>query len=924
MNDRGLDIYRPIPFWSWNDKLEVETLKEQIHWMHENRIGGFFMHARAGLETPYLSEEWMKAVEACCKEANKLGMQAWIYDENGWPSGFAGGRLLEHMENRDRYIVHKKGAFDGKADVSYLITEEELIPAVAGEEGKEYLNLYIRYSASTVDILNPDVVDQFLSLTHEQYRAYLGEAFPKLLQGFFTDEPQYYRWGTPYTPMLEAYFWEQYGENIREKLGLLFVEKRGYREFRYRYWLAMQTLMLQNFAEKVYHWCESHGVSLTGHYIEESSLGYQMMCCGGVMPFYAYEHVPGIDCLGRTIGNPLPAKQVGSAARQLGKKQVLTESFAGCGWDVTPGELRRIAGYQYANGVNRLCQHLVPYSERGERKHDYPAHFTLTNPWTKKHFKEFNDYFTNLGYLLGEGEEPVNVAVLHPIRSAYFDYKREEEVQGFGITELEESLQEVCGMLAERGINYHFLDETLLERYGFVRNARIGCGKCEYEYLILPALVTMGRETERFLRSYIEQGGKMLVFGGKPKWLEGESFDYPYLKSNVTWEELAKAQPFVVEHACQELCYAYRIVSGRPFLYVQNLSERDSFKQQFFFPETERTCSVTLAPGEDLFLYPDELPERKPEELRRYQLRFCQAPVSFEHNFLTVDAVRYSTDGCHYSEKILCEELFEKLLKSRYEGELFLQYEFEIETLPEQMYLFAETKRTRGGNVNGHALCFEEEKADITSFVQAGNNVYEVQMDWHQREETYFALFGEAVTEGLKNCVVYESELADIYLAGKFGVYSHAPFETEEPGSVCGQQFFIGEVPQTVSEPTTEGFPFFRGDITMKQQVILEQEDVLLEVEGRYVAAEVSVNGQKAGTLFFGRCLDISRYTKKGENEIAVTFTVGNRNLLGPFHHTDPESFISPDNYKNCALPKSEDGEFRYKLLLFYEKEEIR
>ena len=88
--------YRSIPFWSWNDRLELAKLKKQIHWMKENGIGGFFMHARSGLQTEYLSEEWMQCIEGCAKEAEKLDMKAWIYDENGWPSGFVGGKLLEN------------------------------------------------------------------------------------------------------------------------------------------------------------------------------------------------------------------------------------------------------------------------------------------------------------------------------------------------------------------------------------------------------------------------------------------------------------------------------------------------------------------------------------------------------------------------------------------------------------------------------------------------------------------------------------------------------------------------------------------------------------------------------------------------------------------------------------------------------------
>ena len=65
--------YSPIPFWSWNDELDPKELVDQIEWMHENGIGGFFMHARTGLKTPYLKEKWFECVEACLKKAKEIG-----------------------------------------------------------------------------------------------------------------------------------------------------------------------------------------------------------------------------------------------------------------------------------------------------------------------------------------------------------------------------------------------------------------------------------------------------------------------------------------------------------------------------------------------------------------------------------------------------------------------------------------------------------------------------------------------------------------------------------------------------------------------------------------------------------------------------------------------------------------------------------
>ena len=81
---------------------------------------------------------------------------------------------------------------------------------------------------------------------------------------------------------------------------------------------------------------------LTGHTIEEENLPGQMFGCAAVTPSYEYEHIPGIDHLTRFCPNELGPKQIGSLAQQLGKEQVLTESFACSGFDATPFELKSI------------------------------------------------------------------------------------------------------------------------------------------------------------------------------------------------------------------------------------------------------------------------------------------------------------------------------------------------------------------------------------------------------------------------------------------------------------------------------------------------------------------------------------------------------------------------------------------------------
>lgn len=931
--------YRPLPFWSWNDRLDPKELRRQIRWMDDNGIGGYFMHARSGLSTEYLSEEWMDCTKACVEEGESRNMQNWLYDENGWPSGFAGGRLLEDEKNRDQYILHTIGPFDPDATISYDISGETLVRVQEGVADQDYLNLYIRIATSTADILNPDVVDQFIGLTHEAYKESFGEDFSKHIEGFFTDEPQYQRWNTPYTVMVRQYFADEYQEEIYDRLGLLFVEKAGYRKFRYRYWKAMQKLMLKNFAEKIYNWCEDNKVRLTGHYVEELTMGSQLMCCGGVMPFYEYEHIPGIDWLGKlsaTLG-PLSPLQVSSAARQMGKKQVLTETFGCCGWDVLPSEVKRIAGFQYVNGVNMMCHHLIPYSERGNRKYDYPAHYSDVNPWIREEFKTFNDYFTHLGYILGEGQIAVNTAVLHPLRSSYFDYKREEEMQGFGIRELEMATADTLKMLRTRGLDFHLLDETLLEKYGTAEGGTIGCGKCTYDYLILPDLITMDASTEKLIHRFVSQGGKILLLGKKPEYLEDEPYSYDYLASTCSLEDVLQAQPYRAKQENTDIYATYRHFDGTDYLYVINASEKSEATQTYDFGSqihsftrldlTDMTIrqvplTITLQSGEDALLIPSEKMPEEEKVRKEYALRFRDAQVSFDENYLVVDHLSYSTDGKEYSKLWPQPALFQKLIREQYKGRIFFRYEFEVETISDRMYLQAESNREVHAWLNGSLLTdripTQESylnRYDISGMVREGKNEYIVETDWYEDPSVHYALYGENVTESLKNCISYDSELQPIWITGDFGVYAKSGFtDAPEPEFVQGDDFYIGSRPMRVSEPVTEGLPFFAGSVTLRQEVEFDTKDILLRVEGHYLIAEVTVNGQKAGKLLFGTTLDISEHAKAGKNEIEIRFVKDNRNLYGPHHlmNSNYES-VSPWSFELFGKWEEDVSEFYHK-----------
>ena len=314
-------------------------------------------------------------------------------------------------------------------------------------------------------------------------------------------------------------------------------------------------------------------------------------------------------------------------------------------------------------------------------------------------------------------------------------------------------------------------------------------------------------------------------------------------------------------------------------------------------------------------------------------MTFKNAEVDFEENYLPIDFVKFSEDGIHYSEKWSCAALFQKFLSDRKEGTIYLKYEFEVREKPDTILLRAEDCNAEKVFLNGlplkDAMPSKIEKKileyDISSLIKIGINEYIIKMNWHEEESVYHALFGENVTESLKNCIVYESELEPIYIAGKFGVYPTGEyFEDQDKRYTGAEEFYIGSIPHKVSEPIKEGFPFIAGPLTLKQKVNFTESNILLRIKGFYHLARIKVNGNIVGNLMFDKELDISSYVKSGENDIEVRFVLGNYNLMGPQHFkgsrsgfSSPYSFELNGTWHGC---QSEHFHIWYDLRKLYEE----
>lgn len=89
--------FRSAPLWVWNTKVTNADIDRMLRELKSQGFGGAFVHPRPGLITEYLSDDWFRLYKYSVEAGKKLGMDIWIYDENSYPSGFAGGHVNEQM-----------------------------------------------------------------------------------------------------------------------------------------------------------------------------------------------------------------------------------------------------------------------------------------------------------------------------------------------------------------------------------------------------------------------------------------------------------------------------------------------------------------------------------------------------------------------------------------------------------------------------------------------------------------------------------------------------------------------------------------------------------------------------------------------------------------------------------------------------------
>ncbi|MBN1863419.1 MAG: hypothetical protein JW808_00815 [Victivallales bacterium] len=544
--------FRGAPFWAWNGKLETGELRRQIRLMKKMGLGGFFMHSRVGLDTAYLSDEWFDCVRACIDEARKLGMNAWLYDEDRWPSGAAGGLVTCDKTYRARILVMEElpngKGFEKKEGTLALFAallddsgKATKLRELEGNDtrllpGETLLHFHVSlqgesswYNGQTyLDTLDREAVARFIEVTHERYLKEVGEDFGKVVPGIFTDEPNFMqvcqriddsRTSAPWSRKLRQEFKRMHGYDILGHLPEIFLDIAGieFPRARYHYHDCITAMFVDSFARQIGEWCGKNNMMHTGHVLAEPTLGSQVSCVGSCLRFYEHMQAPGMDLLTEYDREYDTAKQVSSAARQLGRKWRLTETYGCTGWDFPFKGHKALGDWQAALGINLRCQHLSWYTMQGQAKRDYPAGIFYQSPWCR-HYSKVEDYFARINAVMTNGVEVRDLLVLHANESMWLLFKkghdeggREKAFNGMFI-KLRDSL-------LDAGIDFDYGDEEMMSRHGSVvggKNPVLKLALAEYRAVVVPPLLTLRSTTLKLLKEFRDAGGKVVFAGDIP------------------------------------------------------------------------------------------------------------------------------------------------------------------------------------------------------------------------------------------------------------------------------------------------------------------------------------------------------------------------------------------------------------------------
>lgn len=480
------------------------------------------------------SEEHWQTLKASVEACRRLGLVVWIYDEEGYPSGAAGGLVLANHPEYEAQAL----AYDATQPDPLILR-----PAYEHTHASNNYHAARRY----INLLDDRAVGEFIRLTHEAYRQRLGAYFGSTIQATFTDEPSLIavnlgqlpeavrskvRVVDPLDPKVRPLPSVPWGYDLvdqyRRRYGqdLLAVRKSLFegdsaddRRVRRQFWALVADLVAERYFGALQRWCQKNGLASSGHTLWEEGIMHHPALEGNALKVLGRMDVPGLDML---TSDPaavmhsgwLTAALPASAALLNGRRRVMTEvsdfsqKMSGAG-PVRLEAMQATAGWQAAWGVTDFTLYYA--------LEDRPAEVS----------RAYGLFVGRLNAVLKPAQWQPEVLLYYPIYDLWAEYRPVAEPlslasQSPRAQRLVQSFNRLGQILQRHQVPFALVDHESLGRASVEPDGRLRLAGRHFKAIVVPERVELPEPVGATLADFQKRGGTVLRDGAEGRALSAQ------------------------------------------------------------------------------------------------------------------------------------------------------------------------------------------------------------------------------------------------------------------------------------------------------------------------------------------------------------------------------------------------------------------
>lgn len=542
---------RPLWFWNSSDHALSAITKEGI------RNIMFYSAVDSGYAgfgilpewlDDYMSEAYLDLYACALETAKNLHLKMCLYDENGFPSGSAGGLLAQqYPDDTIKRLDKEEKDISGPCRLELLIRTDndtkytgavlletdtneifDISDQFQPENSRQYsasfsvptgnwkvMIFFIKKDGyDRVDYLDKKAVEHLLAITHEVYYQNFQKYFGAVIDSAFYDEPMLYQAkGRTWTERFNELFQERYGYSPIPLYPALWYDIGEKTAFARNALFGFRTeLFSEHYIKTMNDWCNTHGIVLMGHMDQEENIN-PVTTCGDLMKIFQYQDIPGIDEISFYDRAIKAYKIVSSAAYNWDKPLVMTEVYGAMGEEIGIDILYKDIMNQFVRGINYVVPHAVWYnSEKGVT---FPPELSFRNVKYASALPAYNDFTARVSMLLRGGKHVADIGILYPIDSLKAETRFDcgdpysgNKPDGVDYMDLGHLL------FTELHRDYTFLHPEVILQKCTVENGRLllhnTINSEAYRILIIPGGSTVSFAVMQKIKEFYESGGNVI------------------------------------------------------------------------------------------------------------------------------------------------------------------------------------------------------------------------------------------------------------------------------------------------------------------------------------------------------------------------------------------------------------------------------